>query len=131
MAVSGAGLVVSLVVIFTGIGAIDFYTALLGITSFVILGVIFVTGIAVPVYLRRHGGQHSVWSRVVFPTLSLIGLGSGLILAGVNFPLLVGGSRVLATILMALIVGLFVLGIVLAVVYRRTRPATYARIGRQ
>ncbi|WP_214854789.1 APC family permease [Arthrobacter sp. ISL-65] len=131
MAVSGAGLVVSLVVIFTGIGAIDFYTALLGITSFVILGVIFVTGIAVPVYLRRHGGQHSVWSRVVFPTLSLIGLGSGLILAGVNFPLLVGGSHVLATILMALIVGLFVLGIVLAVVYRRTKPATYARIGRQ
>ncbi|MGO4249908.1 APC family permease [Paenarthrobacter sp. RAF54_2] len=131
VAISGAGLVVNLVVIFTGIEAIDFYTAMLGITSFVILGVIFVAGIAVPIYLRRHGRQHSVWSRVVFPTLSIVGLGSGLVLAGVNFPLLVGGSNVLATILMALIVGIFVLGFALAVVYRRTKPGTYARIGRQ
>lgn len=103
---------------------------MLGITSFVILGVIFVAGIAVPVYLRRHGRQHSVWSRVVFPTLSIVGLGTGLILAGVNFPLLVGGSNVLANILMALIVGIFVLGFALAVVYRRTKPEAYARIGR-
>lgn len=82
MAVSGAGLAVNLVVMLTGVGAIDFYTALLGITSFVILGLIFDPRIAVPVYLHRHGRHHSVWSRVVFPTLSIFGLGAGLILAG-------------------------------------------------
>ncbi|XAS70131.1 APC family permease [Micrococcaceae bacterium Sec5.1] len=131
LSVSGAGLIVNLVVIFTGIGPVNFYTAMLGITSFVILGVIFVAAVATPVYLNRHGKQHSVWSRVVFPTLAIVGLGSGLVLAGVNYPLLVGGSNVLATILMTVIFGLFALGIVLAVVYRRTKPETYARIGRQ
>ncbi|WP_224089887.1 APC family permease [Arthrobacter sp. StoSoilB13] len=121
-AVSSAGLVMLLAIIFTGVGAIEFYTALLGITSFVILGVIFLAGVAVPVYLRRHSRGLSVWSRIVFPSISIVGLGSGLVLAGINFPLLVGGSNVLATILMVLIVGLFVLGFTLAMVYRRMRP---------
>lgn len=131
VATSIAGLVLNVIMIFTGVAAIDFYTAMLGITSFVILGVIFVAGVAVPVYMHHHGHEHSAWSRYFFPGVSIIGLGAGLILAAVNFPLLVGGSTSLASILMVLIAGLFVLGIVLAMVYRRTRPETYARIGRQ
>jgi hypothetical protein len=113
------------------LGAIEVYAAMLGITSFVILGVIIVGSIAVPLYLRRHGMGHSVWSRVVFPILGIIGLGTGLILAAMDFTALVGGSSVVGAALMALIVGLFVLGIVMAVVYRKAKPETYSGTGRQ
>ncbi|MFP3579248.1 hypothetical protein SB659_06610 [Arthrobacter sp. SIMBA_036] len=48
MATSGAGLVLNLVVAVAGLAAIDLCAASLGISSFVILGVILVAGIAVP-----------------------------------------------------------------------------------
>lgn len=131
MATSGAGLVLNLTVAIIGLGAVEVYTAMLGITSFVILAVIFVASTAVPLYLRRHGAGHTVWSRVVFPILGIAGLGTGLVLAALDFTALVGGSSVLAAALMTLIVGLFVLGIVMAVVYRKTKPDTYSKIGRQ
>ncbi|MFC9353347.1 APC family permease [Arthrobacter sp. NPDC057013] len=131
LATSAAGLILNLIAVVIGLGAVDFYTAMLGITSFVILAVIFVASIAVPLYLRRHGGHHTIWSRGVFPVLGIMGLGTGLTLAAVNFTSLVGGSTVLATALMALIVGLFVLGIVMATIYRRAKPDTYSSIGRQ
>jgi hypothetical protein len=131
MATSGAGLVLNLIVVVVGLGAIEVYTAMLGITSFVILAVIFVASIAVPFYLRRHGMGHTVWSRILFPILGIVGLGTGLILAVMDFTALVGGSSVLAAALMTLIVGLFVAGIVMAVVYRKAKPETYSSIGRQ
>lgn len=130
IATSGAGLLLNVIIVLAGVSAIGFYTAMLGITSFVILGVIFACAIAVPIYLHRHGRNHSVWSRIVFPVVAIAGLGAGLSLAAANFPLLVGGDA-LAAILMAVIIGVFALGIVLAAVYKRTRPETYARIGRQ
>lgn len=129
--ISIAALIVNLVAVATGVGAISFYSAMLGITSFVVLAVIFVSSLAIPVYMRRHGRQFTVWSRIFFPVLAIVGLGVGVTLVVINFPLLVGGSSVLAGCLLAFIGGLFVLGIVMARVYRRTRPETYARIGRQ
>jgi amino acid transporter len=131
MATSGAGLVLNLIVAVVGLGAIEVYAAMLGITSFVILAVIFVASIAVPLYLRRHGMGHTVWSRILFPILGIAGLGAGLILAAMDFTALVGGSSVLAAALMTLIVGLFVAGIVMAAVYRKAKPETYSSIGRQ
>ncbi|MBT2568519.1 APC family permease [Arthrobacter sp. ISL-85] len=131
MATSAAGLLMNLIAAIVGLGPLDLYTAALGISSFVILAVIFIASIAVPLYLRKHGARHTAWSRVVFPVLGIIGLGTGLTLAAVNFASLVGGSTVLATALMALILGLFVLGFVMAIIYRRTKPATFSNIGRQ
>jgi amino acid transporter len=128
---STAGLIVNLVAIATGVGAITFYTAMLGITSFVILAVIFTAGLAIPAYMRRHARQYTLWSRAFFPALAVVGLGAGLVLAAMNFPLLVGGSWAVALSLLALILGLFVLGIVMARIYRRVKPETYAKIGRQ
>ncbi len=129
---SAAALVVNLVVIATGVGAITFYTAMIGITSFVILAVIFTAGLAILVCLNRHASQrYTAWSRLVFPVLAILGLGAGLTLAAVNFPLLVGGSWGLGLSLLALIFGLFALGIVLARVYRRVKPEIYAKLGRQ
>ncbi|MEV0735121.1 hypothetical protein AB0I51_03965 [Streptomyces sp. NPDC050549] len=44
---------------------------------------------------------------------------------------LIGGSETSANILLAVACGLAALGIVAALVHRRTKPAVYARIGRQ
>jgi amino acid transporter len=131
VATSSGGLVFFMIVAASGAGAIDVYTAMLGISSIVILAIIFLASLAVPLFLRRNGNGHTVWSKVVFPALGAIGLGAGLILAAMDFTALVGGSSALATALITLIVGLFVLGIAMALVYRRAKPATYSNIGRQ
>jgi amino acid transporter len=105
---------------------------MLGITSFIILAVIFVANLAILVFMRRRGGpEYSLWGTVICPILAAVGLGAGLVLAATNFGLLIGGSNQLAAGLMAFIVGLFVVGVVMAVVLRRARPSVYQRIGRQ
>jgi len=45
--------------------------------------------------------------------------------------LLTGATGVAAGIILGTVWGLILLGFVTAIVYRRTRPGTYARIGRQ
>lgn len=127
-----AALAVNIPVILLGLEPSAFYAAMLGITSFVLILVIFITNLSIPVYMRRRGGAlFTTWGTVICPIIAGIGLAVGLVLAAANFPLLIGGSTALAVELMALIAGLFVLGVVLALVYRRTKPAVYSRIGRQ
>jgi amino acid transporter len=129
---SAAGLVLLLGVVAFGFDPIATYAAMLGITSFIILAVIFVANLAILVFMRRRGGsEHSLWETVICPILAAVGLGAGLVLAATNFGLLIGGSNQLAAGLMAFIVGLFVVGVVMAVVLRRARPSVYQRIGRQ
>jgi amino acid transporter len=127
-----AALAVNIPVILLGLEPSAFYAAMLGITSFVLILVIFITNLSIPVYMRRRGGAlFTTWGTVICPIIAGIGLAVGLVLAAANFPLLIGGSTALAVELMAVIAGLFVLGVVLALVYRRTKPAVYSRIGRQ
>jgi amino acid transporter len=131
LATSAAVLALGGVVVASHLTAINFYTAMLGITSFVISVVIFITSLAVPIYLHQHGRRHSVWSTKICPILAMLGLGLGMALAILNFPALVGGSTTLAIALMVLIVGLFLVGATLARVYRRVRPEIYVNIGRR
>jgi hypothetical protein len=108
------------------------YAALLGILSLVFVVVLFLTNIAIPLYMRRHGGElFTPWGMVICPIVAAVGLGSGVVLAVSNFPLLIGGSTTLATVLMVVMLAIFSFGVVLAIVYRRTKPDVYARIGRQ
>jgi hypothetical protein len=98
----------------------------------VFIVVIFVTNIAIPVYMRRHGGAlFTLWGMVICPIVAGVGLGSGVVLAVLNFPLLIGGSTTLAAVLMLVLLAIFTFGVVLALVYRRTKPEVYAKIGRQ
>ncbi len=89
--------------------------------------------LAVLVYFRRERGSHSVsaWVAVVAPAASMVAMATLLIVAVENFTTLTGGSGSLALILQATVWGAGVLGIGLALLYRRTRPHTYARIGRR
>lgn len=132
VAVSLAALAVNIPVVALDLEPVQFYTAALGITSLVLIVAMLLTNIAVPFYMRKHGGDlFSAWATVVCPVVAGVGLVTGVVMAVTNFELLIGGSTALSNILLLFIVAVFVTGIVLAIVYRRTRPEVYATIGRQ
>jgi amino acid transporter len=132
VAVSLAALLVNVPVVLMDLDPIKFYAAMLGMTSFVLIGAILLTNIAVPLYMRRHGGElNTAWATVVCPVIAGVGLVTCLVMAANNFEILIGGSSSLATALLLLIGACFVAGICMAAVYRRSRPDVYAKIGRQ
>lgn len=132
IATSLAAVVLNGTVIIFGVEPMVFYTAILGMTSLMGLAIFFLCNVSVGVYLRRPGSTDaSTWASTVCPIIAGVGLGTVLVLAVINFPMLVGGSDVLATILMLLVAGFFALGVVTASVYKRNKPECYSRIGRQ
>jgi amino acid transporter len=108
------------------------YAILIGIYGYTFIILLLVTTVAVVVYLKRHkpAGVNN-WQSLIAPILAFVGLGVSAYLATLNFDLLISGSKTLAVTILLAIYGLAVAGVVLALVYRRTRPDTYARIGRQ
>lgn len=132
IATSIAALLATIPVAISDVDPMAYYAAMLGITSLVLITVIFLTNIAIPLYMWRHARESfSLYSTLVCPILAGIGLTAAVYLSITNFPLLLGSDSSLAVLLGALLVSIFILGIVLASVYRRTRPHIYAKIGRQ
>jgi amino acid transporter len=118
--------------VFVGANPSELYAVLIGIFGYVLILLLLITGIAVPIYLRRNrvAGANR-WNSVIAPVLALAGLGITVVLATRNFSILISGSQSLANLMFALVYGTFAVGIVLAVIYRKRRPEVYARIGRQ
>ncbi|MER7395251.1 APC family permease [Streptomyces sp. NPDC000151] len=127
-----AALAVNVPVVILGLEPLGFYAAMLGITSFVLILAMFLTNLSVPVYMRRHGKGHaSMWTTVLCPLLAGTGLVAALILAAVNFPLMIAGSTGLAVTLLLFLAAVFGSGMLIARRFRRTRPDVYQHIGRQ
>lgn len=127
-----ACLAVNIPAILANVDPTAFYAAMLGMTSLVLIVVLFICNFAILAYLHRHGrDQFSFVPRVIAPTLAAIGLGIGAYLAITNFNALTGGSQALSTTLMIFLGVVFFGGIALAAVYKRIKPDVYARIGRQ
>jgi amino acid transporter len=132
VATSAAALLVNVPVVLLDLDPIKFYAAMLGMTSFVLISAILLTNIAVPIYMRRHGGDlFTPWATLICPLIAGVGLVACLVMAADNFEILIGGSSSLATALLVLIGAFFTAGICMAAIYRRTRPDVYAKIGRQ
>jgi amino acid transporter len=132
VAASIGALLLNLPIVMIGVDPIIYYAAILGILSIGFLFMLLLTDVAVLRYMRARGGQHSsVWATVVCPILAFIGLLSCLVLAVLNFDLLIGGSRTLANIILAVTAAIFLGGVVLAAVLKRSRPDVYVKIGRQ
>ncbi|MFE2432414.1 APC family permease [Streptomyces sp. NPDC059373] len=108
------------------------YAVLVGIFGYALIVLLLITGVAVPVYLRRNrAAGANLWNSVIAPVLALAGLGISVVLATQNFNLLISGSQSLANTMFAVVYGTFAVGVILALVYRKKRPEVYARIGRQ
>jgi amino acid transporter len=128
-AISAVGIVVSV-----GADPIALYAKIAGIGGFGLMLLIFLTGLAVVTFFRRHphhAGQATVWHTIVAPLLGSAGMGTVLYLSLTNFTLVTGGSMAEAVVLQVVLWAIFAVGLVVAVVFRSTRPDIYARIGRQ
>ncbi|MFD5228724.1 APC family permease [Streptomyces qaidamensis] len=128
--------IISALALVLSIGAdpILLYTKLAGIGGFGLMVLIFLTGVSVVVFFRRHPhhtAEATVWHTIVAPVLGAIGMGAVLYLSLTNFTLVTGGSKTEAITLQVSLWTVFVVGLVVAVVFRSKRPDTYARIGRQ
>jgi amino acid transporter len=115
---------------------LEVFTWFAGVSTLAIAILMAVTSLAVIVWFRRTRQDARAWNTVVAPVLGLVGLTGAAVAIVAYFPLLVGdvdaaGNQrfgVTSAALLALIVLSPVAGWVQAVVLRRSRPETYARI---
>jgi len=99
-----------LAVVFKLDPAAQFYTWFAGATTVGIVLLLIATSVAVLVYFSRDRKGYSQWRVRIAPALGLIGLIGSLALILINLKLLVGGSSVLAWVIVGLLVGAFAVG---------------------
>jgi amino acid transporter len=99
-----------LAVVFKLDPAAQFYTWFAGATTVGIVLLLIATSVAVLVYFSRDRKGHSQWRVRFAPALGLVGLIGSLALILINLKLLVGGSSVLAWVIVGLLVGAFAVG---------------------
>jgi amino acid transporter len=129
---STAALVGMVPFVIYGANPSQLYAVLVGIFGYSLILLLLITGVAVPVYLRRNRVTGvNRWNSVIAPVLAFAGLIVSLVLATQNFDLLINGSQSLANAMFAVVYGTFVVGVITALVYRKTCPDVYACIGRQ
>jgi amino acid transporter len=102
---------VILAVLFKLDPAAQFYTWFAGATTVGIVVLLIATSVAVLAYFRSDRRGYSQWRVRVAPSLGLIGLTGSLILILINLKDLVGGSGVLASVIVGLLVAAFALGV--------------------
>ena len=132
-----ASITVSAVLLLTlatqmGADPILIYGSLAGAGGFAILVLMFLTGVSVIVFFRRNPNSGlSAWQRLIAPSVSAVSMAAVIYLATTNFTTMTGGSMESAVILQIILWGTYILGIILAHVYKSKRPEVFARIGRQ
>lgn len=133
LVVAGTMLVGGIIIVVSAADPGIAYGSLAGVGGFAIIVLETITSVAVLVYFRRAGRLTGVstWQTVIAPVVATLGLGLVVYLALTNFSTLIGGSETLAIIFQIVTLAVVLTGVVLALVYRRTRPAAYRRIGRQ
>ncbi|MBI3215662.1 MAG: APC family permease [Mycobacterium sp.] len=114
---------VVLAVVFKLDPAAQFYTWFAGATTVGIVVLLIATSAAVLVYFGRDRRGHSQWRVRIAPALGLIGLAGSLVLILANLSDLVGGSSVLAWVIIGLLVGAFALGAVIGTRVNARVPA--------
>jgi amino acid transporter len=106
-----------------------FWVGMLG--GFGVLLLVTATSLAVIAYFAKNPSEENLWTRVIAPALSAVGLGLISVVALVNFDTLLGvkAHDPLRWILPALYLVAIVLGVVWGSVLRSTRPDVYEAIG--
>jgi amino acid transporter len=108
------------------------YAATSAIGALCLLLLYSCTSVAVVSFFRRDRSHTAnLWQSTVAPILGLGGLVTIVVLAIVNMPGIMGGTRLAANMALAVIAFIIAAGAALALYYRRKRPAVYKRIGQQ
>jgi amino acid transporter len=103
---------VILAVVFNLDPAAQFYTWFAGATTVGVVVLMLATSVAVLVYFARDRRGHSQWRVRIAPALGLVGLLGSLILILANLKDLVGGSSILAWVIVGLLAAAFAVGAV-------------------
>ncbi|MFF2085968.1 APC family permease [Nocardia sp. NPDC058176] len=105
---------------------LEVFTWFSGVATLGVAVLMAATCLAVIVYFARTQADTRVWHTRIAPVLGMIGLvvAAGIIIA--NFPLLIGGSTTLATILLCIAAAFPAAGFVQAAVLRRRHHDTLA-----
>lgn len=103
---------VLLAVVFGLDPAAQFYTWFAGATTVGVVLLMIATSVAVLVYFARDRHGHSLWRVRIAPGLGLAGLLGALVLILTNLNDLVGGSSVLAWVIVGVLVAAFAAGVV-------------------
>jgi amino acid transporter len=93
--------------------AAQFYTWFAGATTVGVVVLMIATSVAVLVFFGRDQRGHSVWRVRVAPVLGLAGLLGALVLILANLKDLVGGSSVLAWVIVGVLVGALAVGVLI------------------
>ncbi|OBK73892.1 APC family permease [Mycobacterium sp. 1164985.4] len=103
---------IALAVVFKLDPAAQFYTWFAGTTTVGFVVLLIATSVSVLVFFARDRRGHSQWRVRIAPALGLVGLTAALVLILANLRDLVGGSSILAWIVIGLLVGSFAVGTV-------------------
>ncbi len=128
---SALGLVI--VLLFALIGADPYLQLFLLLVAPGVLTVIVlqaITSLAIILYFNRDGNRQelSIWSTIVAPVLSLVGLGVATYLIVINFELLSGRTDWVNWLLLSIIPLMFAIGVIRALWMRSNAPADYAKL---
>lgn len=108
------------------------YATLVGIGGYSLILLLLLTSVAVVAYFWQHR-EHPVnaWRALIAPTMASVLLAGAFVIASQNVDVMIGGSQGLANFLIGMFGVLFIAGIVVAAILRRTHASVYQRIGRQ
>jgi amino acid transporter len=93
--------------------AAQFYTWFAGATTVGVVVLMIATSVAVLAFFGRDQRGHSVWRVRVAPVLGLVGLLGALVLILANLKDLVGGSSVLAWVIVGVLAGALAVGVLI------------------
>lgn len=131
LALSAVCLVALIVIVFSGVEAVQAYATLTGAGIYFMLPLLIVTSISIAVFFRRHPDvKASLWVSTIAPIAAAIALTILFVLSTQKLTVLTVTSTgaVIAEIGLVLTVAF---GVLLALRYKRSRPDVYASIGNQ
>jgi amino acid transporter len=116
---------------FLGVSVVNTFTFFSGAGGYCLIALWVATSISVVFFSHRPEriGKIGLWQGTIAPIVSAIGLGSILYFTTINMRELFDGSQKLANIALASLGCVFIIGILLALWYRRYRSSIYMRIG--
>lgn len=131
LTVGAVQLVMLAMLILSGANELDLYGAAAGVAFYGMLLLLFLTALAVIFYFRADRGAVSAWKILVAPAIAAAGIGTELVIATMNLPLLIIGPATVVWTLASISYAALLLGIGVAWWLKRKGSPLYERIGRR